>query len=95
MKLFSVRAVLASVFLVTLAACAGKPETPVALRAGDPHSSNPNRIVCRQLPAPTGSLISTDKPVCHTYAEWQIIEKRSQEAISHGQHMPGSANSPN
>jgi hypothetical protein len=83
-------AVMASFALVLLAGCAGKPESaPMALNTGDPHSTNPDRIVCRQLPAPTGSHISQDQKVCHTWAQWQQMEKRSQEALQRGQHQPG------
>jgi hypothetical protein len=81
-------AVMASFALVLLAGCAGKPESaPMALNAGDPHSTNPDRIVCRQLPAPTGSHISQDRKVCRTWAEWQKLEKYSKDAIHHGQRM--------
>jgi hypothetical protein len=83
--------ILASVLLVSLAGCAGKPQAPVAMRAGDPDSTNPERIVCRKAQMPTGSHISVDKDVCHTYAQWQEIEKQSQEAVRRGQHQPGSA----
>ena len=88
-------AALATLSLVLLAGCAGKPQTPVALNDGDPHSTNPDRIICRQLPPPTGSHISQDQKVCHTWAQWQQIEKQSQEAVRRGQRMPGSHNGPN
>ncbi|HVP86390.1 MAG TPA: hypothetical protein VMS78_16835 [Rhizomicrobium sp.] len=90
MNPISAKAVLAGAFLVVLAGCAGTPKhPPVALNESDPHSTNPERIICRQLPPPTGSHISTDKEVCHTWAQWQEIEKRSQEAIRTGQRLPG------
>ncbi len=90
MNSISAKAVLAAAALVLLAGCAGKPTQPVmAINEGDPNSSNPDRIICRQLPPPTGSHISQDEKVCHTYAEWQQIEKYSQDAIHHGQRMPG------
>lgn len=92
MNRLSIHTALISVVFVTLAACAGQPKhAPMEMRAGDPNSTNPDRIVCRQLPPPTGSHISQDKEVCHTYAEWQLLEKRSQEAIRAGQRQPGSA----
>lgn len=88
-RLFTL-ATLASFTLVLLAGCAGKPESaPMALNAGDPHSTNPDRIICRQLPPPTGSHIPMDQKVCHTWAQWQEIEKRSKEAVQRGQHQPG------
>ena len=84
------RTVCAAAALVVLGGCAGKPaQPPMAMSDSDPHSKDPNRTVCRQLPPPTGSLISQDPKVCHTYAEWQQIEKYSQDAIHHGQRMPG------
>jgi hypothetical protein len=88
--------VLACVALVFVAGCAGKPQNPqMVIRGSDnPHSTNPNRIVCRQLPPPTGSHISQDEKVCHTWAQWKELEKRSQEAVRFGQRRPGSANSP-
>lgn len=82
-------AALATFSFVLLAGCAGTPQTPVALNDGDPHSTNPDRIVCRQLPPPTGSHIAQDQKVCHTWTQWQEIEKQSQEAIHHGQRQPG------
>src|SRR6185437_12223161 len=46
-------AALAAFALVLLAGCAGKPESaPMALNNGDPHSTNPDRIICRR-PAAT------------------------------------------
>jgi hypothetical protein len=90
MNRFLVQAALASFAVVLLAGCAGKPQSPpIALNAGDPHSTNPDRIICRQLPPPTGSHISQDAKVCHTYAQWQQLEKQSQDAVRHGQRMPG------
>jgi hypothetical protein len=87
-------AALAAFALVLLAGCAGKPESaPMALNDSDPHSTNPDRIICRQLPPPTGSHISQDQKVCHTWAEWEKIEKYSQEAVRHGQRMPGQGTS--
>ena len=84
------KAILAGALLVFLAGCAGTPQHPaMALNKSDPNSTDPDRIICRQLPPPTGSHISTDKEVCHTWAQWQEIEKRSQEAIRQGQRMPG------
>lgn len=91
MKHASISTIFVSVFLLTLAGCAGNPQTPVALRAGDPHSTNPDRIICRQPPPSTGSHISQDKEICHTYAQWQQIEKQSQEIIHHGQRQPGQS----
>lgn len=83
-------AALATFALILLAGCAGKPESaPMSLRAGDPHSTEPNRIICRQLAPPTGSHIPTDKEVCHTFAQWQEMEKRSKEVMQRGEHQPG------
>ncbi|HVX57325.1 MAG TPA: hypothetical protein VHA37_06335 [Candidatus Saccharimonadales bacterium] len=75
-----------------MAGCAGQPEQPAAhvqMSEGDPNSTNPDRIICRQLPPPTGSHISQDEKVCHTWAQWEELEKKSQEAVSRGIHMPG------
>jgi len=90
MKSISVRTVLTGAVIVLLAGCAGKPSSPpLAMSDSDPHSKDANRIVCKELPPPTGSHIPQGAKVCHTYAEWQLIEKRSQEAVYHGQRMPG------
>ncbi|HEY4124534.1 MAG TPA: hypothetical protein VGM36_07975 [Rhizomicrobium sp.] len=91
MNRLSSSTILASVLLVALAGCAGKPQAPVALRAGDPDSTNPERIVCRKAAMPTGSHIEVDKDVCHTYAQWQEIEKQSQAAVRRAQRQPGSS----
>jgi hypothetical protein len=89
----SARAIVAAVLLVVVAGCAGKPQhPPIALSAGDPHSTNPDRIICRQQPAPTGSHIQQDARVCHTWAQWQQIEKNAQSAIRRGQRTPGQGN---
>lgn len=96
MKSISVHAALTGAVIVLLAACAGKPPAPpMAMSDSDPHSTDANRIICKQLPPPTGSLIPQDKKVCHTYAEWQLIEKRAQEQVNRAQRMPGSHNAPN
>lgn len=82
-------AITTSVALIFAAGCAGTPQNPVALRQGDPQSANPDHIVCRKADVPTGSHISQSKEVCHTYAQWQLLEKQSQEVIRRGQHQPG------
>ena len=91
MNRISIRIGFASVLLAALAGCAGKPQPPVALRAGDPASTNPNRIICRQPPPSTGSHINQDKEICHTYAQWERIEKQSQDVIHRGQRQSGPA----
>jgi len=82
-------AIVGSIALIFAAGCAGTPRNPVALRQGDPDSTNADRIICRKTDAPTGSHISQNKDVCHTYAQWQLIEKQSQDVIRRGQRQPG------
>ncbi len=55
------------------------------------HSLDPNQIICREPPPATAALISRDQKICHTYAQWQEIEKRSQDAIRLGQRQPGQS----
>ncbi|HTO40411.1 MAG TPA: hypothetical protein VL026_05490 [Rhizomicrobium sp.] len=89
MSRVSAIAIAGSTILIFAAGCAGTPPNPVALRQGDPSSTNSDRIICRKADAPTGSHISQAKEVCHTYAQWQLLEKQSQDVIRRGQHQPG------
>jgi len=60
-------------------AAAAAPAAPAS--AG---TSDPNKIVCKSMPAPTGTRIGSQRQ-CMTQAQWDQKEQQDQQALMHNQ----------
>jgi len=60
------------------ATAAAAPATPA------PTTSDPNKIVCKSLPAPTGTRLGSRRQ-CLSQAEWDEKERQDQQALMHDQ----------
>jgi len=74
----------------TVTVTASRPQAVPASTASDP-----DEIVCRASPAPTGSRLGGSRE-CHTVRDWDRRQKESQSIVSGSQMMglAGPLNSP-
>jgi|SRR6266513_4824936 len=91
---FGVIAVCGLVGLVspTLASVSADPTTPSASAQPAAPDSNPDRVVCKSLPAPTGSRLGVSRE-CHTQHEWDDIRQQAQRNLTNSQ-MKGMERAP-
>jgi len=78
----------------TTAMSADPVSTTTPNAASTTPDSDPDKIVCKQMPPPTGSRIGSRRE-CHTQAEWDQMARNDQEALARSQAMgyqqnPGS-----
>lgn len=60
------------------------PSSTEATTTAATASSNLDRVVCREGPAPTGSRLGGGR-VCHTQRQWNDIQQQSQDQLSRQQ----------
>jgi hypothetical protein len=77
-----------------LATVSADSATPVAASTPAAPTSNPDEVVCKSLPAPTGSRLGVRRE-CHTQHEWDDIHAQAQKNLDESQMRGMQAGRPN
>lgn len=74
---------------------AGFPATTAPSAQGEATSDDAylDRVVCKKLPPPTGTMLGSRK-VCHTEREWRDLQKQSQDRVNGMQIKNGGFGGP-